>query len=223
MRTFATVMTTGIFAVLMSSASFAADLVAPDALPADTPIDAGTFDWNGAYVGISGGYVDPNYDIGFLDTKRGFGKGSYLIGGTAGYNYQIDSFVLGVEGDLSYANYRGSFTNLFGFGFDGHADSSYLGTVRGRVGYTFDNVLVYGTGGVAFTDLKVQTPAGKIDKGLTGYTVGAGVEYGFSPNTTVKFEYLYADFGDQNTNLLPGNVKTSMDANIVRIGLNYKF
>ena len=93
----------------------------------------------------------PAFPTGKFDVNGG------LAGGTAGYNYQIGQLVLGVEGDFDWQGLKGSTTNVGCFGAAGpscNTQSDYLGTVRGRVGYAFDRIMVYATGGGAVTDIK---------------------------------------------------------------------
>jgi outer membrane immunogenic protein len=85
---------------------------------------------------------------------------------------------------------------------------------RGRVGWAFDSVLVYGTGGLAVTkfditksfswDLNDGCPTlgtlfnchnGGTSGTRTGWTAGGGVEWAFAPRWSLKAEYLFADFG----------------------------
>ena len=222
MRILRMLASTAVAAGVMSTSSFAADEVSVDS-PAEPVVESGLHDWTGLYIGLSGGYLDPNMNIGFGATSIDYGDSGYLLGGTIGYNKQMGSFVFGVEADLSYAKIDGGFNNLFGFGFDGSAEGQYFGTVRGRVGLAMDRLLVFGTAGAAFTDLDIVTPAGPIEDHPVGYTVGGGVEYAFTDQISTKVEYLYSNFGDTVTTLFPGNVSTDLDMNIVRVGVNFKF
>jgi len=105
--------------------------------------------------------------------------------------------------------------------------------VRGRLGLAFDRVLIYGTGGVAFADLKGQLsdPANPFvaspGSSVTGWTAGGGVEYAFTDHWTAKAEYLHVGFADQTVTVAPGGTsytfkfKDALD--IGRVGINYKF
>lgn len=215
MRLLRTVTFSGLLSMMLPAAAFAADPVYDETVSA--------FNWTGLYVGVSGGYLDPNLDIGFGATSLGYGNSGYLIGGTVGYNMQMGNFVYGVEGDLSYADVGGDFGDLFGFGFNGKSEGDYFATIRGRLGYSMDRVLLFGTAGIAFANLDVETPAGNFSDDMVGYTVGGGLEYGITQHLTTKIEYLYSDFGKETTTLFPGDIQTEADMNIVRVGLNYKF
>jgi outer membrane immunogenic protein len=107
--------------------------------------------------------------------------------------------------------------------------------VRGRAGYAFDRILVYGTGGAASGDVKANfsNDAVSTTTGI-GWTAGAGVEVALAANWTAKGEYLFVDLPDgsctadcaiQNPNgppLIP-NIAVKFNESLVRAGLNYKF
>ena len=92
--------------------------------------------------------------------------------------------------------------------------------MRGRVGYAFDRILPYVTGGLAIGNVKADTPFTSSDNTRAGWTVGGGLEFALAGPWTAKVEYLYADLGKDST--LAG---TNMDfhTNVVRAGLNYRF
>jgi outer membrane immunogenic protein len=160
-----------------------------------------------------------------------------LFGGTAGCNYQVNQWVLGVEGDISWVSKVGSaneippFTTTTVVGTKEH----WLGTIRGRVGFTpMERWLVYATGGFAAADVEatiVSTTTGNLSEThtRTGWTVGAGVETALWGNWTAKLEYLYEKFSSQgyfNPSPAPGvNIRSDvpLNDNIVRAGLNYRF
>lgn len=230
----------GAFAALaMVSAASAADLPrksAPQTFVAPLPI----FTWTGFYVGINGGYL---FDTGnSRNTNFGFGNSSsgdgFTIGGTVGYNQQFGNIVVGIEGDLSYVDQNRRNDNFFfgNFGNNfGSNEMSYLGTVRGRIGYAFDRVLVYGTGGLAFADQNNNNAnfgfgGGSNDEVKFGYTVGGGIEYAFTNNWSVKAEYLYYDLGSSRNNTFfvgpaGGFFSNNSDnrGSLIRAGLNYRF
>jgi outer membrane immunogenic protein len=184
----------------------------------------------------------------FLDA---FGDGSsnrtnFTGGIQAGYNYQFGALVAGVEADIGYfstkrrtqistliVGNRVDFTTSSGAG-------DYLGTVRGRIGVAFDRFLIYATGGLAITETRVSqqvffagtgsTASGSSSKTQLGYTIGAGAEYAFTNNWTVKAEYLFLDFGKNSAALFnpafptfTHAVESKNRAHIVRAGVNYKF
>ena len=193
-------------------------------------------DWTGLYIGGHVGYAkgrgEPTLpDLGNPSNPSSFGA---IYGGAQiGYNVLLPSRVLlGMEADLSFPNYLSS-NNLAWWGpgargtiFD---QIDYLGTLRGRAGYTFDRWLVYGTGGVAWAGGRfVQTDpvSGDDQKQIavrTGWSVGAGFEYAFDRDWTARVEYLYSHLGPTQVTLASGERYVSQfDMNMLRLGLNYK-
>jgi outer membrane immunogenic protein len=111
-----------------------------------------------------------------------------------------------------------------------------LTTLRARAGYVFDNWLFYATGGwayskVTFTDAVTSITAGplgpsSISSNRSGWTVGAGVEYGIAGGWSAKLEYLYVDLGSVAGVLGPTALITTnhtLTDQIVRVGINYRF
>jgi outer membrane immunogenic protein len=229
-------------------AAFAADLPAgpPAQAPAAyVPVVTPVYNWSGIYIGINGGYSFGSTDwssptAGVVGTGT-FNTNGGLVGGTAGFNFQSGQIVYGIEGDWDWAGIKGtSSTATATIGACPGAmpcsfetSSNWLSTVRGRVGYAFDRVLIYATGGGAAGDVKAtftnpNTPVtGSTNSTEWGWTAGAGVEAALTENVTVKVEYLFVDL--QNGNCSPTicgggtAVPVSFDASIVRAGLNFKF
>lgn len=195
---------------------------------------------NGGFIG--GAQIGYNYQFGV-------GQG-FVIGGEADIQYVDAGGHKNSFGGYTFPAYPGS--TFFG----GNGDSgNYLGTVRARVGYAFDRFFIYGTGGLAYGDIggtrgtsyAVTVPGGTLPFGginggagnvttnfgstggsstRTGYTLGAGLEYAFTQNLSVKAEYLYYNLGHNGTSTFTpffGSGKHDADGNIIRVGLNYKF
>lgn len=212
----------------MPLAAQAADLPQPYAPSYKAPAyvaPAPVFSWSGFYLGINGGYM-----WGSSDWSGGAGSFSvdpkgWLVGGTAGYNLQTGNWVWGIEGDIDYANLKGTNTDVCG---GCTIKDTWLGTVRGRIGYAgWSGWMPYFTGGGAFGNVYVSTPGGSVSRTKSGYTVGAGVEYAFLSNWSAKLEYLYVDLGTATCNYatcaIPSDASVDFTANIVRVGLNYRF
>jgi outer membrane immunogenic protein len=185
--------------------------------PAYLPV----YTWTGFYLGVNGG--------GALGTSAWDSAGSFnisggLVGGTIGYNYEIGRAVIGVEGDIDWAGISGSTTTL-ACPAGCQTNDSWLSTVRGRVGYAADRFLPYVTGGAAFGNINANTAGLTTSATNAGWTVGAGLEFGFAGNWSAKAEYLYVSLGKFNCGLncggLPDNV--SFNTNIIRGGINYRF
>jgi outer membrane immunogenic protein len=157
-------------------------------------------------------------------------------GGHVGYNYQINQFVIGVEGDVNGSSYSGSGvdgTGLYALRERIPVDAS----IRGRVGVAFDRVLIYATGGAAFgsihTSITQLFGAGLLEEshtaGRVGWTAGAGIEYAIDNNWSVRAEYRYTDYGHYNVVFDPPVVPTTTTAHLhetdnrAQIGFSYKF
>ena len=212
----------GILLTSITGAAYAADLPAPPAAPySKAPaLVAPVTNWTGFYVGGFGGYASENTSDPFA-IKGGFG------GGTIGYNWQFNQFVFGLEADGAGADINNSITAL---GVTVGAKADALATFRGRAGVAFDQVLLYGTGGLAVADLSINATAPGVaisdSKTLTGWTAGAGVEWMFLPHWSVKAEYLYRSFSGQTffaAQLPPGVATGTLNVNSGQFGINYHF
>lgn len=186
--------------------------------PAPAPIveAAPAFNWTGFYLGVHAGaaIVDGELNAGpytFSDTKTGF-----LGGVQAGYNWQFDSLVIGAQTDFSYTSAK--FSDDFS---DFEAKLEWLGTTTARVGYAVDNFLLYGKGGVAYGQSKVDFVNVDDSKWHVGWTLGAGAEYAFTQNITGLLEYNYIDLG--NEDYFDGAINADLSTHVIKAGLNYKF
>ncbi|MCU4181302.1 outer membrane protein [Bosea sp. BH3] len=190
-------------ALLLSSAAGAADLRGSVALPPAPELPA-LYDWSGFYVGLQGGYgwgsnrvriggaTGPFAPMSFrIDDNLGFG------GVHAGLNYQMGSIVLGVEGDVEVLQGSGRFT---AGGLNGRITQDWQGALRARIGYAFDRLMIYGTGGASFTEYerRVYDGAGlseRLTAARTGWNIGAGVNFALTESVILGAEYRYTDFG----------------------------
>ena len=184
--------------------------------PAKAPIYVEPpFTWTGPYVGING--------FGRSDFSAPFASGSFdtsggLVGGTLGYNYQMGQAVFGIEGDIDASWIKGD-TACGGLSCE--VKNSWLGTVRGRLGYAAGRFMPYVTGGAAFGDIKTSISGlGSANETKTGWTVGGGVEAALSGPWSAKLEYLYVDLGSGGS---IAGADAKFQTNIVRAGLNYRF
>jgi outer membrane immunogenic protein len=229
------------FSAGLSAAAAAADLSPVYKGPAPVP-----FTWTGVYFGGNAGYgFESNSDDIVLSdpsaSTSGLKESGGFVGIQMGYNYQMGLLVLGLEGDVQAANIKGSFSRVIDAAGDslsasGNADE--FGTIRARIGATFDRLLVYATGGAALggisNTLNVTTAGGftslQNDSTQLGYTVGAGIEYRVDPNWSIKGEYQYINFGSES--LSPAGVVNTIgttsnsittDIHTFRIGVNWFF
>jgi len=152
------------------------------------------YNWTGAYVGINAGGGWGNSDSSAPFAGGSFRTSGGLVGGTLGYNWQTGWTVFGVEGDLDWSNIRGS-TSCAGTSCSTH--NNWLGTLRGRLGYAWNRVMPYVTGGLAGGDISHSiTGSGSSHTTKAGWTLGGGLEGALPwPRWTAKVEYLYVDLG----------------------------
>ncbi|UWU85368.1 porin family protein [Bradyrhizobium yuanmingense] len=170
------------------------------------PLNA--YSWAGPYLG---GYI--GYEWGSVDNNPT--KPSGFVGGVqAGYNFQNGPWVFGVEGDIQAAGADDTFAPW-------KFSNPWFGTLRGRAGYAFNNVLFYGTAGLAFGELRAQTFGWSESHTTAGWTIGAGAEVGLAPNWSAKLEYLYIDLSTSQFAIT--GVSNGYSANVVRAGVNYRF
>jgi outer membrane immunogenic protein len=151
-------------------------------------------------------------------------------GGQVGYNWQIQNWILGIEGQFSGSGAKGDWS--WPGVVSASTDLNWLGSVTGKVGYVVgNNVMVYGKGGVAFADYDYSVTVGNLSasdsKTRTGWTVGGGAEWMFAPAWSAMVEYQYYDFGSDsfNFNFPAANVAQDIDSGIhtVKAGVNYHF
>jgi outer membrane immunogenic protein len=215
--------TIGLLGFALTSAA-AADL--PRAMP---PVKApayvpAVYSWNGFYVGINGGGAFGRSDWSAFGTDTNVSGG--LVGVTAGYNWQAigSPWVFGLEADIDWANIKGNFTNA-GCPTGCETKVGWLGTARGRLGWAFDRVMPYITGGAAFGNVKAtQFGVGSVSDTNVGWTAGAGIEAALVNNLTAKIEYLYVDLGDVScAACLPTASNVDFRSHVVRAGLNFRF
>lgn len=244
-----------IASIVLGTASVqAADLAAQYT---KAPMMAPAYNWTGFYVGgnVGGqwGSADPTTSTvfspaGYFATSsvpainavgaQRVNSSSVTGGFTAGYNWQVNHAVLGLEGDINYFGFKGSATGsaLYpccaptGFTVSSQVSADWLATIRGRLGFlAAPTWLLYATGGAAIAEVKgnfnftdtfaAATESAAIRDTRVGWTVGAGTEFAFGGGWSLKAEYLYVDLGRANatsTNLaafvpaiaFPGNVYT---------------
>jgi outer membrane immunogenic protein len=251
-------------AVSLVAAFVAVACAAPRTPPSTSPYP----NWTGFYVGgLAGGawgtvdaststpfFTGDEFNPGTVAAFNGAGSQStspraFIGGFDAGYNWQVNPYVFGVEGDIEWLHFNGSATSgpvsfvpppgTFTITSDGNID--WLATARGRFGYVAGNWLLYATGGAAFTTLHgnfsfSETFAGSseaatVSASRVGYAVGGGLETYIWQRWSIRAEYLYVDFGSISASgsdnaFAPAQVFThtmNFKLNIARAGLNYHF
>ncbi|MBN8989377.1 MAG: porin family protein [Rhizobiales bacterium] len=226
------------FAAVSSSCVLAADL--PVQAYKSAPVAAQVYNWTGLYVGVNGGYgwgsQDPLTLVSNRFDRTSFNINGGMLGGTVGAQIQQGYVVLGLEGDLDWANVKGSGISIPAIAGIGQgitlniaSDISAVGTARARAGVAMNNWLFYVTGGAAFVKSSangtsiVGVPCGALgvlpnctaSAWRPGIAAGVGMEYGFTPNWSLKGEYLY-------TQVVGAGASTDK-LNIFRGGINYRF
>jgi outer membrane immunogenic protein len=225
----------------------AADLRAPRPAAAPAAVMP-IYNWTGFYIGAHVGWghtdkewthTDPVIDLLFID-RHGKADG-FLGGGQVGFNWQTGALVLGVEGQFSWVDWekRDHCFGAVGSAFEVHCGHSvdWVATLAARIGFAAANWLFYVKGGVAFADenFHVHSPlfATTVHSNgdhEVGWMVGAGIEYGFTPNWSAKVEYNFMDFGDSTVHfrdatglIFDDRIKIDQQVHVVKFGINYRF
>jgi outer membrane immunogenic protein len=248
---------------LFTGAASAADLAARPYTKAP-PLAAPAFSWTGFYVGgfVGGAFADSQSVVsdpcgpvgvvvcGAVGIYNGVApvpfdlSSSVIGGGTVGYNWQVNSFVVGVEAEGGYMRLSGSRIMNPAPGFADTLASTTIGdwyaVFAGRLGVAVNQALFYVKGGAAWTrntnGVVDSNPLGATINTTTshdvwGWAAGAGIEYAFTPNWSLKGEYLYLGvaktFRDTGVVLPAGVVEYVISSNpnihTAKIGLNYRF
>ncbi len=227
----------GVLAAMSAANVQAADLYRK--APAAAPVT--NYNWTGCYIGAEAGYSSGREPV-ISATGSNIGARVATVnpdggigGGTIGCNWQSSNIVFGIENDISASGLSDSagVQAPFNTAFSRDVSTSWLDTLRGRIGLAWDRALFYATAGAAFTNIKDTASGGGVvtaaSTNRTGWTAGAGVEYLLAPQWSTKLEYLYADFGTvhdafdvSSGGFFVGN-NTHLTENIVRVGLNYRF
>lgn len=225
MKGFASLAATAVALTAFSAQAFAADLPQPvDPAPSYSlsPETVSGFNWTGPYAGASLGWGWGTFTTRSTPTGKFENNANGVLGGVfTGYNFMLTPDILaGVEGDFTFSNLNDS--SVVG-GVNVKTSSDWNSNLRGRLGYAFDNFLVYGTGGLALADLEVSANGIKDSTVALGWTLGAGIESAITDNVTVRLDYAYQDFGREKFNLGGALYRTDLDNNLVRAGIAYKF
>jgi len=212
-------------ALSVATAASAADMQARPYTKAPPATVVAAYNWSGFYIGAMGGY-----GWGTNAGSGGFG------GGTVGYNWQLpgSQFVFGVEVDAAGAGIKDSFSQEVDIGvltqLKQDSKINAFGSVTGRAGFAMDAVLLYAKGGFAWGNNKttLSLPEFGISNSdshtHTGYTLGGGLEYLFTPNWSAKAEYMFTSLGSENYNLLGEQLASgNIDFHTIKVGVNYHF
>jgi outer membrane immunogenic protein len=228
----------------MGGAAFGADLAYP--IKDSAPVYGPAANWTGFYLGVNAGYGTGGAtdqltipSILYYSTAGVRPEGGFA-GGQIGYNWQgggNSHLVFGVEADLQRASISDVQSGAYdGYSRDAESHLDWFGTVRGRLGYATENILVYATGGFAFGGVTNEVLNSYISTNFStsntaaGYVLGLGLEYKLSPVWSVKAEYQYLNLGKNDpratsgeTFVAYGGIVRDDDYHTARIGLNYHF
>lgn len=166
------------------------------------------YSWVGPYIGGNIGYQWAEV------TNSGAEPSGFNGGVQGGYTWQFDQFVFGAEADLQVNGAEDTFAAW-------KFSNPWFGTVRGRAGFAMNNILIYGTGGIAFGSVRAEALNVTESHLASGWTLGAGAEIGFTPNWSARAEYLYVNLND-NQFALTGR-PNGYQFSVVRFGVNYRF
>jgi len=144
------------------------------------------------------------------------------IGAGAGYNFQVERLVFGPAADISYSFMEASEYNRIANVTKAEID--WYGSARGRLGYTFDRFLVYGTGGFAFAETTIHSLLGTSKETLPGWTAGGGLQFLWSEQAIFEIEYRRIELQERDFNVLPAHLtKVGVTMNVIKAGFSRKF
>ena len=223
---------TAIAAVAWFNSANAADLPTKAPMPMVAPV----YNWSGFYMGFNAGaaFGRAHAQTGTVFSPTGYFAATSVTaigpvgdqtmhdtgftgGIQAGYNWQMNSMVLGLEADFDYMGFRGSTTNgavypccaPTAFTINQSVKTDWLFTFRPRLGWAVNNWLIYVTGGLAVAQVKgdflftdtfaTANESASINKTRAGWALGGGVEWGVAGPWSFKAEYLHVDFGSEST------------------------
>lgn len=202
---------------LAAMPAFAADVVmeeppAPVAPMEQPPLNT----WSGPYAGVTIGYgFSGDAHDKTVDNK--IGTSGFLGGAFVGYNYQMENFVIGAEGDLGYSGIDGDNAGT-------KVKTGFEGSLRARLGYVVTpDILVYGTAGGAGSRVKVSNDVGSDSNTALGWTAGAGADIKLTESVFGRVEYRYTDLGTDNYDLGGAGHDVSVKDHRIQFGVGMKF
>jgi outer membrane immunogenic protein len=176
--------------------------------PAYAPASLQTYSWMGPYLGVNLGYQwgnvsnNPTRPSGFAGGIQG------------GYNFQSGQFVFGGETDVQLSSADDTFAPW-------KFSNPWFGTLRGRAGFALNNILLYGTGGMAYGGVRGQLAGASESHTHLGWTAGLGLEVGLAPNWSARAEYLYVGLNERGYTVV--GTQNAFESSLLRFGVNYRF
>jgi outer membrane immunogenic protein len=234
--------TVGLIAIGMSAPAFAGDFAVPTYSNGPAFI-APMYDWSGAYIGVNGGWGSSHNCWDFTTPAGAFvaSEGCHnanggTVGGQIGYRWQSNAMVYGIEAQGNWADLTGSNISNFAPAFTNQSNVTALPLFTGQIGYAWDNVLLYGKGGAAMADSHYDSfataggglAASSGDQVRWGGAVGAGLEYGITPNWTAGLEYDHLFMGTKSVSFTApagffGTDNIRQDVDLVTVRVNYRW
>jgi outer membrane immunogenic protein len=214
MRRFAAVV--GLTALAGVNSVYAADVFVEEPPAPAAPVELAPVNtWSGPYAGVTLGW-----GFGGRDDLPGVGEvetDGFTAHGFAGFNAQAGAFVYGVEGDVGYNGVEGTAAGVT-------TESGADGSLRARLGYAVtDDILLYGTGGVAAKRLEVSDAATSDTNTMVGWTAGAGIDAKVTEQVFGRAEYRYSDYGSDDFSLTGGTQSVDSREHRIGLGLGLKF
>ena len=201
------------------------------------------YSWSGFYLGAHAGYGwgDAEYEhqnINFFGGPGGLYDNEIngaVVGGQLGFNYQIDWFVVGVEGTAAWSDISGNY-DFSQYTNDTTTDLEWVVTVAGRLGFALDRFLIYGKGGYAWARAEAGQEYYKPgverywsdEQTVSGFLIGGGLEYAVTDNVVAGFEYVYIDFDEErfsgdDSKDVPAEIDGDLDIHQILARLSFKF
>jgi outer membrane immunogenic protein len=192
--------------------------------------------WTGFYAGINGGWGwgDSRWQLqpGVLNEGTHAVDGG-TVGGQIGYNWQFGAFVVGLEAQGNWADFRGSNVSLVFPLVTNRTNVDAFGLFTGKVGYAWNNFMVYAKGGAAVQSIDYNrfTTIGGVSLGTAsetrwGGSAGVGAEWAFTPNWSAGVEYNHMFMGSRDITFAPAPNATDrirLDSDVFTGRINYRF
>lgn len=208
-----------ILTAFLALAAFTRPAAAADAVTVPleevAPPQADPLLWSGLYTGIYGGYMWLNSSadpFASPDNLHGLTGGAYV-----GLNHQFaNNWITGIEGTAGLSGAESSNAGI-------SIEQDWEASLRGRMGYAFENSMIYGLAGLAGAKFDVSDPTGSDSRVHLGWQIGGGMETFLTQNVTARVEYNYSDFGSRTYTLGAGPASVDANGHAVKLGLGLKF
>ena len=233
--------------IALAAPASAADLAARPYVKAPAMI-AAVYDWSGLYIGANGGWGSSHKCWDFVDAGGAFvardgchNATGGTAGGQLGFRWQSGAWVFGVEGQGNWADLKGRSLGAFNPAVTAESQMGSFGLFTGQIGYAFNNVLLYVKGGAAVATDRYRVLDTATNVELTnresdtrvGGSIGAGLEFGISPNWSAGIEYNHLFMGDRTYTFISNGIaapigttfreRISQDADLVTVRVNYRW